>query len=43
MGQSREKLLGLAAWMLGDLVLLDKVDPPLDNESDHLQIRQEPK
>ena len=32
----------LAGWMLGDLVLHDKVDPPLGNESDHLLIRQEP-
>ena len=32
----------LAGWMPGDLVLYDKIDPPLGNESDHLRIRQEP-
>ena len=34
MGQSRKKLLGLAGWMPGDLVLYDKIDPPLGNPSD---------
>ena len=28
--------------MPGNLVLHDNIDPPLDNESDHLQIHQEP-